>query len=52
MIQMMKSLTNYKPIDILKTLRGLELIIGQPNDDRHNNFQQYKYLCIFQGDLI
>ena len=49
---MMKSSTIYKPIDIFKNIKSLELITGQPNDDRHSNFQVYKYLCNFQGDLI
>ena len=32
---MMKSLTIYKPIDIFKDIKRLEVIIGQPNEDRH-----------------
>ena len=47
---MIKSLTIYKPIDInkyfLKTFRGLELIIGQPNDERHSNFNNTN-ICVF-----
>ena len=49
---MMKSLTMYKPIDIFKDIKRLELIIGQPNDDRNKKIQQYKYLYNFQGDSI